>query len=181
VRTLQRIVLLAALAAAAPLLAGCEDIDMDKFDVFGISKKPPLPGKREDLFPAGVPGVTQGIPPEYQKGYQERQRQAAEAAAAQAAESGGKAQPGAAANKGAAAAPAEKPKPKKRVVAKRKPKPPPAAPAPQPAAQQPAQATWPTTNQPPQQSNQAPWPATQQPQQQTEPWPSAPPSGTFSR
>lgn len=180
-RILQRIVLLAALVAIAPVLAGCEDFDMDKLDVFGLNKKKPLPGKREDVFPTGVPGVTQGIPPEYMKGYQEKQ-QATEAAAAQAGETGDKAEAGAAENKGAAAAPAEKPKPKpkpKKRIVKSKPKPP-AAPAPQPAAQQPAQAPWPDAKQQ-QQPNQAPWPATQPPPQQSAPWPSAPPSGTFSR
>jgi len=178
-RSLQRLVLLAALSAIVPALAGCEDFDMDKLDIFGISKKPPLPGKREDVFPGGVPGVTQGIPPEYMKGYQEKQQAAAPA---QAGESGDQAQAGAAQDKGAAAAPAEKPKPKpapKKRVVKRKPPPP--APA-APAAQQPAQAPWPATNQQPQQSNQAPWPDTAQPpQQQNAPWPASPPSGTFSR
>ncbi len=62
-----RIVLLAALVALAPALAGCENIDMDKLDVFGLTKKKPLPGERKPLFPQGVPGVTQGIPPEYMK------------------------------------------------------------------------------------------------------------------
>ena len=58
---------------------------MDKLDVFGLNKKKPLPGKREALFPNGVPGVTQGIPPQYMKGYQQKQQQEAAAAAAQAA------------------------------------------------------------------------------------------------
>ncbi len=43
---------------------------MDKLDIFGLSEKKKLPGERKDLFPGGVPGVTQGIPPEYMKGNQ---------------------------------------------------------------------------------------------------------------
>ena len=62
--------LLAALLALAPVLAGCEDFDMDKLDVFGLNKKKKLPGERKEVFPGGVPGVTQGIPPEYLKGNQ---------------------------------------------------------------------------------------------------------------
>ena len=180
-RPFQRILLLVVFIAAAPVLAGCEDFDMDKLDVFGLNKKTPLPGKREDVFPSGVPGVTQGIPPEYTKGYQEKQQQAAAAAAA-AGGPGDKAEAGAAGNKDAGGEPAEKPKPKpKKRVVKRQP-PAPAAPAvPQPAAQQPAQSPWPDAGQQPQQSNQAPPPATQQPQQQSAPWPATPPSGTFSR
>lgn len=186
-RPFHRIILLAVLVAVAPALAGCEDFDMEKLDVLGLSKKKPLPGKREDVFPSGVPGVTQGIPPEYMKGYQEKQ-QAANANAAQPGEPADKAAAGAAENPGAAEEPAEKPKakptPKKR-IAKRKPKPPAAAaPTPQPAGQQPAQAPWPDAGQQqqPQQSNQAPWPdqGRQPPQQQSAPWPSAPPAGNFS-
>ena len=69
-RRLRRVVLLVGLVAIAPVLAGCEDFDMDKFDVFGINQKKKLPGERKELFPEGVPGVTQGIPPEYLKGNQ---------------------------------------------------------------------------------------------------------------
>ncbi len=66
-RRLHRVVLLVGLVAVAPVLAGCEDFDADKFDVFGINQKKKLPGERKELFPEGVPGVTQGIPPEYLK------------------------------------------------------------------------------------------------------------------
>jgi hypothetical protein len=183
-RPFHRIVLLAVLVAITPVLAGCEDFDPDKFDVFGFNKKKPLPGKREDLFPGGVPGVTQGIPPEYMKGYQEKQQQEA-AAAAQAAEAADKA----AAEKKTAAAAAEKarakarPRPKRHIV-RRKPKPKPvaAAPAPQPAAQQKALPPWPQNPAPANQtgwpsngqasqSNQAGWPSSQP--QQAPSWPSS--------
>ncbi len=65
-RCLPRIVLLVALVAVVPVLAGCENFDPDSMDLFGLNAKKKLPGKRELLFPGGVPGVTQGIPPEYQ-------------------------------------------------------------------------------------------------------------------
>src|SRR5476651_2862471 len=69
-RRLQRIVLLTAFVAIAPVLVGCENFDMDKLDVFGLNEKKKLPGDRRPLFPEGVPGVSQGIPPEYVKGNQ---------------------------------------------------------------------------------------------------------------
>ena len=68
-RRLPRILLLVALVAITPVLAGCESFDPDRLDPFGWNAKKKLPGKRELLFPNGVPGVTQGIPPEYQAGY----------------------------------------------------------------------------------------------------------------
>ncbi len=174
-RRFHRVVLLAAVAALAPALAGCENFDMDKLDVFGLSQKKPLPGDRKPLFPEGVPGVSQGIPQEYQKSYveqQQQQQQPTESASTQPANgTDGKAAAGVADKKTAAVEPAEKPKPKpkpKRTV-KRKPKPQPAPPQPNQAASQ----------------QQSPWPASgqqqQQQQQQTAPWPSAPTSGNFSR
>ena len=70
-RTIYRVVLLTALATSTVGLAGCSGgFDPDKLDIFGLSEKKKLPGERKDLFPGGVPGVTQGIPPEYQKGNQ---------------------------------------------------------------------------------------------------------------
>lgn len=188
-RACHRIVLLAVLVSITPVLVGCSDFDPDKFDFLGLNKKKPLPGKREDLFPNGVPGVTQGIPPQYMKGYQEKQQQEAAAAAA-AAEAADKA---AAEKKTAAAARAEKrkakPKPKRKRIVRRKPKPkPPAAAeaAAQPAAQKPAMPPWPQNPSPsnqagwpnshPQPSNQAGWPSSQ-PRQQAPSWP----SGTTSQ
>src|SRR5674476_1424295 len=69
-RRMQRIVLLAALVALAPVLVGCENFDMDKLDVFGLNEKKKLPGDRKAVFPEGVPGVSQGIPQEYMIGNQ---------------------------------------------------------------------------------------------------------------
>ena len=64
-RRMHGIVLLVALVVLAPVLAGCESFDNDKFDMFGLDAKKKLKGERKELFPDGVPGVTQGLPPEY--------------------------------------------------------------------------------------------------------------------
>jgi hypothetical protein len=63
-------VLLVTLLAIAPVLSACENFDLDKFDIFGLSEKKKLPGDRRPVFPEGVPGVSQGVPPELVKGYQ---------------------------------------------------------------------------------------------------------------
>jgi hypothetical protein len=191
-RRVHRLAFLATLLAAAPVLAGCENFDMDKLDIFHLNEKKKLPGERHELFPGGVPGVTQGVPPEYMKGYQPPQENAdvlppaskvnpgdenADAALKPAAQT-------------AAIAPVEKPK------VRRKPKPKPAQVTIRPAA--PAPAPWPATPtqaQQQQQQAQSPWPAApgqaQQPQAQApwpdpkppatgSPWPAAPPPGNFS-
>lgn len=167
-RRTQRAVLIAAMLAIAPVLAGCADFDMDKLDVFGLNEKKKLPGDRKPLFPEGVPGVSQGIPPEYMMG--NRPPENPDVAAAPIAEAPAKT---------AAVTPAEEPK------AKPKPK---RAPRPV-AASAPTRVTvQPTAQQQPQaQQAPAPWPEPapqQQPPAQssgTAPWPSAPPPGTFSR
>jgi hypothetical protein len=69
-RRMHRIVLLVAVIAVAPVLAGCSSLDPDQWDFFGLNEKKKLPGDRKQLFPEGVPGVSQGIPPEYVKGNQ---------------------------------------------------------------------------------------------------------------
>jgi hypothetical protein len=64
---------LAALVVCGLALAGCDSFDpLDKFqdwDLLG-SNKTPLRGERRDVFPQGVPGVPQGVPPDMVKGYQ---------------------------------------------------------------------------------------------------------------
>jgi hypothetical protein len=195
-RRMQRILLLATLVAIAPVIAGCENFDPDKLDVFHLNKEKKLPGKRVELFPNGVPGVQQGIPPEYMKGYQQQQ-------AAQAAEGtttgNAAATPGQAGQQTAAVTPVEQVKPKPKVKAKpkakhvkRKPKPKPkpkvktAEPkaetekVSQPAPQQQQMPPWPSSppQQQPQTGTSAPWPS--QPTA-TAPWPTAPAPGTFSR
>jgi hypothetical protein len=158
-RRMHRIVLLVGLVALAPVLVGCESFDLDKLDVFGLSEKKKLPGDRKAVFPEGVPGVSQGIPPEYIKG-----NQPPETAQALPAEPA----------KTAAVEPANEAKPKP----KRKPKP--RAPA-QPAAQGAQQPAWPAPDQqqPPQQAR-SPWPGQGQ-STSGAPYPPAPASGTFSR
>jgi outer membrane biosynthesis protein TonB len=173
-RAMHRVVLLAAFAAFASTLAACSNFDPDKLDVFGLNEKKKLPGERRELFPQGVPGVTQGIPPEYMKGNQPPP----ETAQAPAGEPGSPAAAAAeSAKKTAAVEPEPQPKPK------RKPKPrtvsqPPAKNEPQGAAQQ-QPAPWPQqSQQPAPQQAQAPWPGQAQGQSNAagSPWPSSPPS-----
>ena len=154
-RRMHRIVLLVGLAALAPALVGCENFDLDKLDVFGLNDKKKLPGDRKAVFPEGVPGVSQGVPPEFIKGYQ----QPSDTAQAVPAES---------AKKTAAVEPGEEPKAKPKRKAK-----------PRAAAQPAAQSQSDGQAQPPA------WPSQgqqQAPQQAQTPWPgSAPAPGTFSR
>jgi hypothetical protein len=172
-RTIRHATFLTVLATFAFALTACADFDPDKLDVFHLNEKKKLPGERKELFPDGVPGVSQGIPPEYMKG-----NQPADAAADQ-----GKATAATEADKKTAAAePAPKPKPKR--AAKPRPASQPTQVTIQPSAQSAGQqqpAPWPQQNQQPaQQGGQAPWPA----QGQTNtaaPWPSSPQPGTFSR
>jgi hypothetical protein len=202
-RRIPCVLMLTALVVVGPVLTGCSDFDPDKLDVFNLNEKKKLPGERKEVFPGGVPGVAQGVPPEYMKGYQPPPDATADALQAPA---GSAAATGDDMKKTASAEPAEEAKPKP----KAKPKPrvasrPPArvtvqpsaqgqqqqqtAPWPEPAQQaqqsQQSQSPWPAAQQQPQQPQQAeqsPWPAPAQQQQSTSaPWPSAPPAGTFSK
>ena len=93
-RRADRVMSIAAVLALTLALGGCETSSlwdsansasdkfqdmMSDFNPFGTSKKP-LPGERRAVFPEGVPGVQQGVPPELMKG-----RARAEDAAAQPA------------------------------------------------------------------------------------------------
>lgn len=185
-RRMNRIAGAALLLAFGLALGSCEDFDMDKLDVFHLNEKKKLPGERKDIFPGGVPGVTEGVPPELVKGHQPPP----ETATALPAEDE-------AAKKAAAVEPEQeaKPKPKKAAskpkahVAKRAPARVTVKPAAQPAAPQaPAQQTeasgtqspWPAQNPQSQGTGtNAPWPSTTAPQ--PSPWPSAPASGTPSQ
>lgn len=164
-RTIHRVMLLTALATLAPALTACSDFDMDKLDVFGLNEKKKLPGERKEVFPGGVPGVTQGIPPEFVKGNQPPPDAAQTAPATEPDK------------KTAAVEPEPKPKPKRppkpRTVSQ------PTQITVQPAPQQ-QPAPWPQAQQPAQQQSQAPWPAQEQ-TNTAEPWPSSPQPGTFSR
>jgi hypothetical protein len=59
--------------ASGMALTGCDGFDpMDKFQDLDImsTSKPKLTGERKPVFPTGVPGVPQGVPPDLVKGYQ---------------------------------------------------------------------------------------------------------------
>ena len=61
-RSTLRMILMTSVLGLGFALAGCADFNVDKLDlesldVFGLSKKKPLPGDRKDVFPTGVPGV----------------------------------------------------------------------------------------------------------------------------
>jgi outer membrane biosynthesis protein TonB len=176
-RASSRIILLAVLALAIPALAGCADFDPDKLDVFGLNEKKKLPGERKELFPGGVPGVTQGIPPEYVKG-NHPPPETAQALQAPAPEQDKAAEEAGREKKAAAAEPEPPPKPKPKRAAKSRT----ASQQPTQAPSQPQQqmAPWPQQSpQPAPQQAQSPWPT--QGQTTTAPWPSSPQPGTFSR
>jgi hypothetical protein len=72
----------AALVAGLVLpLAGCESFDLTNL-IPDTKKK--LPGERREVFPGGVPGVSQGVPQELVKGYQAPPETAAVAPAGRA-------------------------------------------------------------------------------------------------
>ena len=139
--SVRRNIVMVVLLGAALGGAGCTEIDMPDF--FGSKK--PLPGERRAVFPEGVPGVTQGVPPEYRKGGQPDAQAIVE--------------------------PEVKPAPPKprpqRAATPRPIQQPPQAQQAQPAQARPAPQA--------QQSGSAPWPAPQSQQQQAAPWPSSSP------
>ncbi|HUI94338.1 MAG TPA: hypothetical protein VLX44_01170 [Xanthobacteraceae bacterium] len=153
-RFMRGTVLALLLVAFGGVLAGCES--MEDFQFWDTKKK--LAGDRKEVFPGGVPGVTQGIPPDLVKGYQEPQQPETDPAAVAAQESAEKIQP----------KPDAKPKPKK--VAKPRPVQQPQQPASAGQGgfpgQQPQQAQQP-------QPTQAPWPGSQPQAQQQSGWPQA--------
>jgi len=154
-----RIVLMVSLLTIAPILSACEDFDPENLDIFKLNEKKKIPGERKPLFPEGVPGVSQGVPPDLVKGYQ-RPPEATPAEVSPQQK----------------AAEAEKPKPKPKTA--RKPKPSVASQPTQirvqPAAQD-SSASQPQPN----------WPASQQAQPAQSgvnaPWPASPAPGTFQR
>ena len=140
-----RVIVTCAVLASAFLLAGCETSDMmDKIQdmiPFGDNKKP-LQGERKQVFPEGVPGVPQGVPPDMMKGAQSQMDAPPPVEAAPP--------------------PPEKPKPKKAAVKKKPPAQPAAAAEPPPTqsatVQQAPQSAWPPPMQPAN-SPVAPYPA----------------------
>ncbi len=155
-RLIRRAFVAATCVALAIPLAGCESFDPASLTDWIPDGKKKLPGERKDVFPNGVPGVVQGVPPELVKGNQPPPEAAALAAPEQAPE--------------AAAAPEEpeekpKPKPKPKAKTAARPARPPATVAP---TQQPSGSPWPAA---PAQSSSA--------QQQPAPdsvWPAPPAS-----
>lgn len=144
-RPIARLVFVAVVVVAGPVLSACESLDT--FEIFDSKKK--LAGERKPVFPEGVPGVATGVPPELVRGYREPE--------------GGTVDPAKAAAE-AAAEPAAKPKSKPKPAPQRtasKPKPqtpsdsygaaPTRAAAPEPAPP-PATSPWPTAQ------PQAAWP-----------------------
>jgi hypothetical protein len=164
---IQHAALLALLIAGAPALSGCADFDLDKLDVLGLNQKKKLPGDRHAVFPEGVPGVAQGIPPELMKGQVQAQPGAAvplDNIAQQPAETEQKA---------AEEKPKAKPKPKKVAARPARIKMTPQERAPQ-AAAQPAQSATPAQATP-----AGGWPAPAN--NEASPWPAPVPAGTFSK
>jgi outer membrane biosynthesis protein TonB len=162
----RRLAILTGLLLLAPVLVGCADVDFDKLDIFGITEKKKLAGERKPVFPEGVPGVTQGIPPEYIKGNQPSPQDVSILPPEPP--------------KAVAAAPEPKPKrkPKPKIAAKPKPPQVTVTRAPQNAAPAPA-AVSAQPSQPPA-ATSAPWPGQNQ-SSNSAPWPAAPPPNTFSR
>lgn len=159
-RPIVRLMLISFALTAGAFTTACDTLDNLEF--WDAKKK--LAGDRKPVFPEGVPGVSQGIPPELMRGYQEPQTEA------NAAPGG---EPTATGSTGAdkKAEPAAKPKPKPKPVAQKKPPPPPEqaeAPAPQPQPQSSGAAA-------------KPWPSAQPQTQPQAAWPSAPSSGRFER
>jgi outer membrane biosynthesis protein TonB len=142
-RRVNRVTLAAALFALGLSLTGCESFDPDKFtDWLGTAKKP-LPGERKPVFPEGVPGVQQGVPPELIKGNQPPPDANPPAVVVAPPEQEPEEKP------------AEKPKPKpkaKKTVQRAQP-----TQETQPAQQQPQSAPWPAQPAQPQ-SPQTAWP-----------------------
>jgi outer membrane biosynthesis protein TonB len=161
-----RVVLTVSALSLGLLLGACENFDPTAiFDAEMFNTKKKLPGERKEVFPSGVPGVPQGVPPELVKGHQPTADQNPD-------QSGLPPEP---AKPEAEAKP--KPKPKPKVAAK--PKPPQqstaaAAPA-QSSAQAQSQSPWPN---PPQQQQQQPaaaaWPNSPKPAGGGVAWPDPP-------
>ena len=149
-------------------LAGCENMD----PAYWIpDNKKKLPGDRREVFPEGIPGVVQGVPPELIRGNAVTQPEGETAAASQPEQPPVE----------------EKPKPRPRKVVR------PIQPPPENAQRQaqPRQQPAPSQVQPrqaqPAPSSGGAWPqpqAAQQPAQQApaaSAWPAPPSSGTFTR
>jgi hypothetical protein len=71
-RAVNRIVSIALLGALSILISGCGSLNSsswDPTDIFDfLDTKKRAVGERKPVFPQGVPGVAQGVPPELMKG-----------------------------------------------------------------------------------------------------------------
>ena len=56
------------------LQSGCDNFDPTDIARISLDTKKKLPGERKPVFPEGVPGVQQGVPPELIKGNQRGRR-----------------------------------------------------------------------------------------------------------
>jgi hypothetical protein len=61
----RRIALIVSLLVSGLALGSCGNIDPTEW----FNQKKPLPGERKAVFPQGVPGVPEGVPPELVQGY----------------------------------------------------------------------------------------------------------------
>jgi len=171
--TSRRYLLVLAAFCAGLGLSGCANgnFELDPAYWFPDGKKK-LPGERRELFPGGVPGVTQGIPPELIRGSSAQQPEEQALAPVQDAPP-------------PQAEVEERPKPRPKRVAR--PRPAPEAEAVQ-TTPTPAEASRPAeAPRPAQPAAPGAWP-TPQAQQQQQPaapaasaWPSPPAPGTFTR
>lgn len=157
-------VLIALCGALA--LSGCANGNFELDPAYWFPDgKTKLAGDRREVFPGGVPGVSQGVPAELVRGSPQQQAEQQQALAP-VQEAKPEVQ--------------EKPKPRpKKVVARPRPAPAPEAePQPQPAQRAaPPSSGW---GPPPQQQPQQPQAQQQQPPPASA-WPAPPGSGTFAR
>lgn len=173
------------------VLAGCTKggqfdpttiLDNNMFD-----NKKPLPGKRELVFPNGVPGVTTGIPADLYKGYQPPPEPAADNAAAltpvvppsdDAASAEAATRAKAASGKPKVVRARRKPRPEIRVGLAKHPK------AAAQSAPQASQTAWPAPPAAPTQSSDTAWPAPPSASQAQSPqtvWPAPPPTSSVQQ
>jgi hypothetical protein len=80
-----RVIVVTAVVALGFGLSACESMStsdwgdkiqdkLNDMNLFGSNKKP-LPGDRKEVFPQGVPGVSQGVPPDLMPGGQQANAQ----------------------------------------------------------------------------------------------------------
>jgi hypothetical protein len=174
-----RVLVTASLLCLSLSLAACGSFDNlpsvpDPTDFFGsdfFSSKKKLTGERKPVFPEGVPGVSQGVPPDLVRGNQQQQQQ-------QLVQNPDDLAPAEPKSKA-------RPKPKPKVAARAAPPPPPPDEQPQPTSRMPIRPTpsaaraatpWPDSPPTAPQAAPAPVPAGSPPGQIMWPDPPPPPS-----